>query len=1492
MTWRNEEEFKSWYFGLKNPRDQIEALQTWRQYQLEVVPVLINQIRLLANEQYSQIDHFLLELIQNADDNHYPEGVVPKVRVQLQADRLVLQNNEIGFNAENVFAITYAAASTKIRKKHAAMFIGEKGIGFKSVFAVADTVEIHSGPYHFALHDNEYIVPHLLPEEREIGTRIVLHFKDLLSDVAGKLSVRLQNLADGPQEFLLFLRQLRKLTIVDETAGVYRTMRVVEPRNQPADSVLIRPGSRRRIYRKLAVTHLIPASVVATRFRDLNEDLEREVVFAVPVPQPDTREILPDGRLFCFLPTRVKTGLPIHLQSDAKTTTNRENIQDFGSSRWNAELLSNLVDRFLNTYSILAKDAAFRMHLPAYWPINVSAETVGNTDLAKILANVAARLKSEPVVLDSRGHFEKPESVRLVPKRWGNWLYGIRYERAINQDCIQAREGITFVDETWANGYRNTLAQFGVRELDHDGLIRALSAGVPDTVKDGSDSEQREFLTAVMELGGTGIDSQRSALLKSCPIFPLRHSDHREWSSLSTTVFWMRTDTPRIRTTGNTIDPSFTYTPGGTEGQTPAGQIIRKFNSRFRNFLSETLDVPVFSQVEYLRRTLVKDLRKWHADPEDENQRIELNRLWQQVFQQGWRRRSTILKENGQNAFDSLIKDLKEAKIPARPAGRTDWMLVEVKDGFLGRPFVPHSIIRQAYRGTGAPIIQLDKLITTKKATGRRRKKVKGPDWNQWREFLTMVGANTGPYFVERNVVGSEGLSSHLWIGTKSKNWPDLKKAIDEAVLSHSEFGAENASTYRLGDGTRSISLDDYSIKSLANDEAHQFVGRHVGQIWRGTDNQQTRISFTWGQKYSFRLVTTPYLWLHDLLKYWVKWQTTLGLRSAQECFLSTTFNQAVFGDLVPLIDLGPNGYAEEMLIDLGMRGDADTDDFAELIQSWFAETGPEGRCAEGFVPWIEALIKYLELSPDQSVSVQLRVPVYDPVHNQLVGIRDWLNSDAATRFEEGVVARFCTLLGVGVQQEATDLVGELFKIGELSSHATAVCRALEEIGRCVVARPEPEVLGIFRDRLSLEGLRLRDRKIEGEGSLPLVWTTHPVPTACDELLVLRPTLEQRPFVETALRFLGWPSTATAVISIVKVEQAQPFDNVSSRRLHYCLAQIAARVGEERPEIAAKIRSSGLLRSSAESPPVVFVLPKLKLEVVDKTAIVNVNVSYWVDGGWLFLDEETPLEKAVPLFLDRETGSTIAAFFDYVWAASEASAHVESGTGNGGKADHAPPDHPDKRQVQQKDGERDTKSDLDDDIFDDGEDGETDDGNEEKSDDENRDKGKGGPRRRLCSYVIGGGRGRKGETGKSDGSGADSDDTKVEEAGRQRMIAYFDKAGARVESRESENVGYDFEVTIGSKTIYVELKSSKDRWEGWEHGLTRNEFRKALELGEDYYLCTVDRALRDDYLMVFIRDPARSVDLYLFDHPWKAVGLDMNAFIKRLRDAEGLVASA
>ena len=117
----------------------------------------------LSEELYSKDTHFVLELVQNADDNMYSSNqLVPTLKFVLSKDCITVLNNETGFLENNIRAICDVGKSTK--DKNRSGYIGQKGIGFKSVFRVTEHPEIHSRGFHIKFDTQSGPIGYILPQ--------------------------------------------------------------------------------------------------------------------------------------------------------------------------------------------------------------------------------------------------------------------------------------------------------------------------------------------------------------------------------------------------------------------------------------------------------------------------------------------------------------------------------------------------------------------------------------------------------------------------------------------------------------------------------------------------------------------------------------------------------------------------------------------------------------------------------------------------------------------------------------------------------------------------------------------------------------------------------------------------------------------------------------------------------------------------------------------------------------------------------------------------------------------------------------------------------------------------------------------------------------------------------------------------------------------------------------------------------------------------------
>ena len=173
-------------------------------------------INRLLTELYPDNAHFIYELLQNAEDPQASEV------------QFILTNSSVKFthNGERLFTFKDVESITSIgnsTKRDDATSIGKFGVGFKAVFAYTKTPEIHSGDFHFRIHD--LVVPDIEGVTRttsEINQTCFLFPFDnpKKSAVTAMKDIKkgLQALGDNS---LLFLSHIRKIdyTLPDGSKG-------------------------------------------------------------------------------------------------------------------------------------------------------------------------------------------------------------------------------------------------------------------------------------------------------------------------------------------------------------------------------------------------------------------------------------------------------------------------------------------------------------------------------------------------------------------------------------------------------------------------------------------------------------------------------------------------------------------------------------------------------------------------------------------------------------------------------------------------------------------------------------------------------------------------------------------------------------------------------------------------------------------------------------------------------------------------------------------------------------------------------------------------------------------------------------------------------------------------------------------------------------------------------------------------------------------------
>ncbi|KAK4641164.1 hypothetical protein QC761_609930 [Podospora bellae-mahoneyi] len=348
----------------------------------------------LARELYSKDVRFIFELLQNADDNHFnhvkSSGQEPYVAFLIYHDKIVIDCNEDGFTEENLRAICSVGKSSK----HGAQgYIGEKGIGFKSVFKVAWKVHVQSGPFSFCFihRPGDSGMGMISPEwhQSEDSTRPPTGITRMTFTLHNNLDQKLQaaqrqsivnEFKDLQPAMLLFLKKLRRIEVhffdVEGTKESHSAMSLSAPVDIPNRAVITTTKTTHNSEPKTFSHHYHVTKLWATglarnenrKYSPAEESSKAysrtKVVLAFPLTDQSVPIIEPQD-IFAFLPIR-KIGFNFLIHTDFVTTANREDIVT--SSQRNKGLRRHLAQAFVTAAEQMCEHPQLQFQWMRYLP--------------------------------------------------------------------------------------------------------------------------------------------------------------------------------------------------------------------------------------------------------------------------------------------------------------------------------------------------------------------------------------------------------------------------------------------------------------------------------------------------------------------------------------------------------------------------------------------------------------------------------------------------------------------------------------------------------------------------------------------------------------------------------------------------------------------------------------------------------------------------------------------------------------------------------------------------------------------------------------------------------------------------------------------------------------------------------------------------------------------------------------------------------------------
>ena len=612
-----ERERNRFLSAIRSASSPYEAVKILSQMRLEIdwsLPDYRNSLSVISDTTYQDRKHFLLELIQNADDANFT-GSDAAILFTIHNDGIELHYNEEGFSLENVIAITGTGNSTKVsRKKSGRSFIGEKGIGFKSVFALAKEVEIDSPPFHFKLLKEKPVVPiplnnsYMSPGD---GTRIRVRFSEphIVDDVANEI----MRYVKGEIESFLFLQSLASFCVEDKRRSTVTTdVLNIDPPDRTGSNLTI--STSNGLFRKYAIYNEdveFSSELVAKRWEGVRGPLHRTV--SVAALANNSMQTPSRGRLFCFLPTKVTLPVPVYLHIDGATTANREKLHDLKYNEWNSYLVGLLPDLLTRAILSFRDNPDASDCLPDYVPLSEEVD-----QLAEVFKNLMDKLVEAPWIKTSDPDMPwvAPKDAIIGDKLIGKWIQSDpSYRRKVEEYL-----GKKFIDPSWAENKKwdHKWTIYGIDRLGELHIARILAhiplplyvLNIEDNLK-----ELYQYLLTMKAINrGQRFHNDLIELLRTAKIFPFPKSGFGAIveNGNETKTFFISTRSQR--NTGieesmeyRIVDSEYTYRAeaGGSAGEQRREEIkrINARNSLVRDLL-EKLEVPELND-----ETLFTDLQ-------------------------------------------------------------------------------------------------------------------------------------------------------------------------------------------------------------------------------------------------------------------------------------------------------------------------------------------------------------------------------------------------------------------------------------------------------------------------------------------------------------------------------------------------------------------------------------------------------------------------------------------------------------------------------------------------------------------------------------------------------------------------------------------------------------------------------------------------------------------------------------------------------------------
>lgn len=371
---------------------------------------------------YSDSNHFIYELLQNAED-----AEATKVVIECYENKLIFYHNGIPFNEADVRGVSSMLMGTK-SNKDSAQKIGHFGMGFKSVFKYTNIPEIYSdeesfrieryllpieikdgwnfaeekklvkcrlmdgkcvAPFESEKHLTKFVIPFI--KKNTFGEEVMLSSEDVL-----------KRLIEIDGRILLFLTNIRSLYWIEKKTGKYANISLGESK-EDKNIITCRIESS-EIGDKEVISRFLKFSKVFD-----HKNMKYCNVSVAYYMNPRANNINPMDKqcMWVYFPTKDETRLPFLVHGSFETAVSREKLME--PSKFNDDLYHELVNLICDSI----KELKNRGLITQNFIRQILIPSFHERRLVEFQNEVNKLFKENALLPDGKGKYYKAEDLYL-----------------------------------------------------------------------------------------------------------------------------------------------------------------------------------------------------------------------------------------------------------------------------------------------------------------------------------------------------------------------------------------------------------------------------------------------------------------------------------------------------------------------------------------------------------------------------------------------------------------------------------------------------------------------------------------------------------------------------------------------------------------------------------------------------------------------------------------------------------------------------------------------------------------------------------------------------------------------------------------------------------------------------------------------------------------------------------------------------------------------